>query len=74
MGQLVDELKSRFGSKINFLVVFIDDEKEQPVVDRYNPQFTPTTLVFDKDGREKNTYSGVVNEDTLVALLEEMAK
>lgn len=74
MGQLVDELKPQFDSKINFIVVFVDEEKEQPVADKYNVQAVPLTILFNKDGTEKENFTGVIDKGTLTSKLDELAK
>lgn len=74
MGQLVDEVKTQYDSKINFLVVFVDEEKELPVSEKYNVQFVPVTILFDKNGQEKDTFNGVVDKAVLEQKLTELAK
>lgn len=74
MGQLVDEIKPQYDSKMNFLVVYVDDEKEQPVADSYNLQYVPTTYLYNAKGKETNNHAGVVSKDTLIKELDDLVK
>jgi hypothetical protein len=74
MGQLVDEIKPQFEPKVNFVVVFVDNSSEQQVADKYNVQFVPMTLLFDKKGGEAKNYSGAVAKADLVAQLQALEK
>lgn len=74
MGQLVDEIKPQYDKKINFLVVFVDEQKEQPVAEKYNVQFVPITLLFNKDGAEQESLSGYVDKGVLTTKLDALAK
>ncbi len=74
MGQLVDELKPQYDSRINFVVVFVDDDKEQPVAEKYNVQFVPKTILFNKSGESVDSLDGVVDKATLAKRLEDLAK
>lgn len=74
MGQLVDEIKPTYDSKINFLVVFVDDQKEQPVAAKYKVQFVPMTMLFDKKGAETESLSGAVDKAVLTSKLDALAK
>ncbi len=74
MGQLVDEIKPQYDSKINFLVVFIDEGKEQPVAEKYNVQFVPKTILFNKSGASVESFDGVVDKTVLAKKLEDLAK
>jgi thioredoxin-like negative regulator of GroEL len=74
MGQLVDELKPQFEKKINFMIVFIDEAKEQPVAEKYKVQYTPTTVLFDKNGRETENFNGVIDKGQLTQKLTDLAK
>jgi thioredoxin-related protein len=74
MGQLVEELKPKYDSKINFRIVFVDEQKEQPVAKKYNVQFVPMTMLFDKNGNETESLSGVVDKAILTSKLDALAK
>jgi thioredoxin-like negative regulator of GroEL len=74
MGQLVDEIKPSYKNKVNFVVVFVDEQKEQPVADRFNVQFVPMTFLFDKDGKASDNFSGAVPKATITSKLDELAK
>ncbi len=74
MGQLVDELKPQYDSKINFVVVFVDEEKELPVAEKFNVRFVPVTKLFDKNGNTVDSLDGVVDKTTLANKLEDLAK
>jgi thioredoxin-like negative regulator of GroEL len=74
MGQLVDEITPQYKDKVNLVVVFIDDPKEQDVVDRFNVQSNPTTILFAKDGQESELLVGMVDKAALTAKLDELAK
>ncbi|MFA5866971.1 MAG: thioredoxin domain-containing protein [Actinomycetota bacterium] len=74
MGQLVDELKPRYDGKINFMAVFVDEEKELPVAEKFNVQFVPMTILFDKNGNAVDSLEGVVDKTVLSKKLEELAK
>lgn len=74
MGQLVDEIKPNYDSKVNFLVVFVDEEKEQPVASEFNVQYVPMTIIFDKNGNEKETFINLVAKDKLTGVLDDLVK
>ena len=74
MGQLVDELKPKYDSKMNFIVVFVDDEKELPVTEKYNIQFVPKTILFSKDGAEEESFDGVLDKGALIEKLDALVK
>jgi thioredoxin-like negative regulator of GroEL len=74
MGQLVDEIKPQFEAKMNFVVVFVDNSKEQPVADKYNVQFVPMTFLFNNKGAEAKNYNGAVPKDELVAQIQTLVK
>jgi thioredoxin-like negative regulator of GroEL len=74
MGQLVDELKPQFEKKINFMIVYIDEAKEVPVAEKYNVQFSPTTVLFNKDGQETENFNGVIDKGQLTQKLTDLAK
>ena len=74
MGQLVDEVKPQFDDRINFIVVFIEKPEEQPVAEKYNVQYTPTTVLFDKDGKQVESFTGVVDKGVLTQKLQDLAK
>ncbi len=74
MGQLVDELKPQYDGRINFTVVFVDEEKEQPVAEKFNVQFVPMTILFDKNGNAVDSLEGVVDKSILTKKLEDLAK
>lgn len=74
MGQLVDELKPQFQSKMNFLVVFVDEAKEESVAAKYNVQYVPMTFLYDSQGNEQKNYTGAVVKDALVAQIQALVK
>lgn len=71
MGQLVDEVKSQFKG-INFIVVHTEDEAELPIVEDYDIQIVPTTFLFDKNGTERERFSGVVDKGVLTQKLKDL--
>lgn len=74
MGQLVDEIKPSYKDKVNFLVIFVDQEKEQPVADRYNVQYVPMTFLFDKSGKATENFTGAVAKDAVTSKLDNLVK
>ncbi len=74
MGQLVDELKPQYKSKMNFVVVFVDNASEEPVASKYNVQYVPMTFLFDNKGSEAKNWTGQVAKDALVAEIQALVK
>jgi thioredoxin-like negative regulator of GroEL len=74
MGQLVDEVKPQYQSKMNFVVVNVDNASEQAVAQKYNVQYVPLTVMFDSKGTQAKTYTGVVAKDALIAEIQALVK
>lgn len=72
MDQLVDEIKPQFDDRINFIVVHIEKAEEKPVARKYNVQNLMTTVLFDKNGKERERFSGVVDKGVLTQKLESL--
>jgi thioredoxin-like negative regulator of GroEL len=74
MGQLVDEIKPQYESKMNIIVVNLDKAEEEPVGVRFNVQYVPTLYLYDEDGREQNNLAGEVKKDVLTKELDKLVK
>lgn len=74
MGQLVDEIKPQYDSKVNFLVIYVDEDKEEPVASEFNVQYVPMTVIFDKNGRQQESLTGAVPKTTVTKVLDDLVK
>lgn len=72
MGQLVDEIKPQFDTKMNFIVIFINKPEEEPIGEEYNAQYVPTTILFDENGDKVESYTGVVDKGVLTQKLKDL--
>lgn len=67
---LTPVLENVSNSRADFEIVKVDIDEAQDLAVKYGIQAVPTILVF-KDGEEVNRFSGYMDEESLVARIED---
>ena len=70
MKPIVDSLQKKFKGKITFVVVDYDDSKNKGEIDKYHVSMNPTVIIFNKEGKIKETFMGAAREDMLSMSIE----
>lgn len=70
MKPIVDSLQKKYKDKVNFVVVDYDDSKNKGEIDKYHVSMNPTVILFNKEGKIKETFMGAAREDMLSMSIE----
>ena len=70
MKPVVDNLQKKFKGKVTFVVVDYDDPKNKGEIDKYHISMNPTVIIFNKEGKIKETFMGAAREDMLSMSIE----
>ena len=65
MKPVVDKLQKKYKGKITWVNVDYDDPANKGEIDKYNVSMNPTVILFNKEGKIKETFMGAVREDML---------
>lgn len=65
MKPVVDKLQKQYKGKITWVNVDYDDPENKGEIDKYHVSMNPTVIIFNKEGKIKETFMGAVREDML---------
>ncbi len=65
MKPVVDKLQKQYEGKITWVNVDYDDPENKGEIDKYHVSMNPTVIIFNKEGKIKETFMGAVREDML---------
>lgn len=69
MMPIIEELKTEYKGSLS--VGFIDVHQDETAVEKYEVEFIPTQIFFDKDGKELFRHVGYFSKDEILAKLSE---
>ena len=68
---IVDGIEEEYRGKLTMIRINVQEAGFQPLLARYNFQFTPTFILFDSGGREVLRSVGSINPEELRRAFEE---
>lgn len=70
MKPLVDKLSKKYDGKVKWVSVDYDDPANKKELEKYHVSMNPTVIIFNKEGKIKETFMGAVREDMLAMSIE----
>ena len=70
MKPVVDKLQEKYEDKVTWVNVDYDDPENKGEIEKYKVTMNPTVIVFNKDGKIKETFMGAAREDMLTRAIE----
>lgn len=70
MKPVVDKLEKQYEGKVTWVNVDYDDPANKKELEKYHVSMNPTVIIFNKEGKVKETFMGAAREDMLAMSIE----
>jgi thioredoxin-like negative regulator of GroEL len=70
MKPVVDKLEKKYKGKVTWVNVDYDDPANKGELEKYKVSMNPTVIIFNKEGKIKETFMGAAREDMLAGSIE----
>lgn len=70
MKPVVDKLSKKYKGKVTWVNVDYDDPANKAELEKYKVSMNPTVIIFNKEGKIRETFMGAAREDMLAGSIE----
>lgn len=74
MTAVVVEVKEEFIGRANFIDIDVNNKSETNIVNKFGISSIPTSVFFDKAGKQAGQYVGEIKKEQLIEYLTELEK